>query len=63
MGKEKNAGNVIYLNLQTCTVSATLKMLSANAFNLDKAKILSFGKELYASLFGSGLNPVPNNKF
>ena len=27
-------------------ISATINLLSANAFNLDQAKILSFGKEL-----------------
>ena len=54
MGKGENAGNQHFLLFPQCfvpnhteiIVSAMLKFSSANAFNLDQSKILSFGKEL-----------------
>ena len=53
-GKEKNAGNQHFLFLPTMfstlskiaiIILATLNLMSANAFNLVKVKLLSFGKE------------------
>ena len=44
---------------ENCTISGTLKLSSANAFNLDKAKILSAGKVLtlyQATKFYTGPN-------
>ena len=55
MGKGENAGNQHFLFLPQCfqpyqrqkiIVLSTLILLSANAFNLDQSKMLSFGKEL-----------------
>ena len=54
VGKGENAGNQHFLLFPQCflpcqrkilTILASLKSSSANAFNLDKSKILSFGKE------------------
>ena len=36
------------------------KLLSANAFNLDKSKVLSFGKELLKMIV---LNQIPKRAF
>ena len=43
------------LSEKNCTIEATLKLLSADAYNLDKAEILSSG-EVFFNLF-------PNDKF
>ena len=48
VGKGKNAGNLFCLFPQCFLFYRGL--LSANAFNLDRAKILSFGKEVYCML-------------
>ena len=52
--KRENAGSQYFLLSPQCLVpyqrkiktSAILKLLSANAFNLNESKILSFGREL-----------------
>ena len=55
VGKEENAGNQYFLLFQQCFLTSPnqisifhfhLFLLSANAFNLDKSKILSFGNGL-----------------
>ena len=54
MGKGENAGNQHFLHFPPCfltkseteiIVLTTFNLLSSNAFNFKKAKILSFGKE------------------
>ena len=55
VGKRENAGNQHFLLFSQCFLpfpkqisifSVIFILLSANAFNLDQSKILSFGKEL-----------------
>ena len=50
MVKEENAGNRSKTNYN---FSVTVMLSSANAFNFDQSKILSFGKELRLNLHGA----------
>ena len=69
MGKGENAGNQHFLLFPKCflpfsnQISISQSHLSsANAFNLDRSKILSFGKEmmLVTPLNGGLINMQPN---
>ena len=47
--------HVSTLSKRNRAIGATLKLSSANTFNLDRTKLLSYGK--------MPLNPFPNDKF
>ena len=60
VGKGENAGDQHFLLFPQCFLpfpkqisifSVTFTLLSANALNFDKSRILSLGKELYITMF------------